>query len=97
MVKTEGKHQPLNEVKAQVKGIWEKGKVVVLINEQTMSAAEIFAGALQDWDRAVVLGRRTFGKGLIQETLPFSDGSAIRISVARYTTPSGRSIQIQEL
>ena len=93
MVKTEGKHQPLNEVKAQVKGIWEKGKVVVLINEQTMSAAEIFAGALQDWDRAVVLGRRTFGKGLIQETLPFSDGSAIRISVARYTTPSGRSIQ----
>ena len=93
MVKTEGKHQPLNEVKAQIKGIWEKGKLVVLINEQTMSAAEIFAGALQDWDRAVIMGRRTFGKGLIQETLPFSDGSAIRLSVARYTTPSGRSIQ----
>ena len=93
LVRTEGKHQPLNEVKAQIKGIWEQGKVVVLINEQTMSAAEIFAGALQDWDRAVIIGRRTFGKGLIQETLPFSDGSAIRLSVARYSTPSGRSIQ----
>ena len=93
LVKTEGKHQPLNEVKAQVNGIWEKGKVVVLVNEQTMSAAEIFAGALQDWDRAIIIGRRTFGKGLIQETLPFSDGSAIRLSVARYSTPSGRSIQ----
>lgn len=93
LVKTEGRHQPLNEVKAQIKGIWEQGKVVVLVNEQTMSAAEIFAGALQDWDRAVIIGRRTFGKGLIQETLPFSDGSAIRLSVARYFTPSGRSIQ----
>lgn len=93
LVKTEGKHQPLNEVKAQVKGIWEKGNLVVLVNEQTMSAAEIFAGAMQDWDRAVIIGRRTFGKGLIQETLPFSDGSAIRISVARYSTPCGRSIQ----
>lgn len=93
LVKTEGKHQPLSEVKAQIKGIWEQGKLVVLINEQTMSAAEIFAGALQDWDRAVLVGRRTFGKGLIQETLPFSDGSAIRLSVARYSTPSGRSIQ----
>ena len=93
LVRTEGRHQPLNEVKAQIKGIWEQGKVVVLVNEQTMSAAEIFAGALQDWDRAVIIGRRTFGKGLIQETLPFSDGSAIRLSVARYSTPSGRSIQ----
>ena len=93
MVTTEGKHQPHNEVKAQLKGHWEKGKTVVLINEQTMSAAEIFAGALQDQDRAVLVGSRTFGKGLVQETLPFSDGSAIRLSVARYLTPSGRSIQ----
>lgn len=93
MVVTEGRHQPRQEVKAQIEGIWEKGKVVVLINDQTMSAAEIFAGALQDWDRAVLMGSRTFGKGLIQETLPFSDGSAIRISVARYSTPCGRSIQ----
>lgn len=93
MVVTEGKHQPRQEVMAQVNGVWEKGNVVVLIDEQTMSAAEIFAGALQDWDRAILMGRRTFGKGLIQETLPFSDGSAIRLSVARYSTPSGRSIQ----
>ena len=93
LVTTEGKHQPRQEIKAQMKGRWEQGKVVVLINENTMSAAEIFAGALQDWDRAVLVGSRTFGKGLIQETLPFSDGSAIRISVARYYTPSGRSIQ----
>ena len=93
MVTTEGKHQPRQEVQSQVKGIWEQGKVVVLINDQTMSAAEIFAGALQDWDRAVLVGSRTFGKGLIQETLPFADGSAIRLSVARYKTPCGRSIQ----
>lgn len=93
MVTTEGKHQPVLEIKSQVKGIWEQGKTVVLINDQTMSAAEIFAGAVQDWDRAVLVGSRTFGKGLIQETLPFSDGSAIRISVARYKTPCGRSIQ----
>ena len=93
MVVTEGKHQPRQEVNALVDGIWEKGNVVVLIDDQTMSAAEIFAGALQDWDRAVLMGSRTFGKGLIQETLPFSDGSAIRLSVARYTTPCGRSIQ----
>ena len=85
LVTTEGKHQPRQEVKAQVKGLWETGKVVVLINENTMSAAEIFAGAMQDWDRAVLVGSRTFGKGLIQETLPFSDGSAIRLSVARGT------------
>ena len=93
MVTTEGLHQPHQEVKAQVKGIWEKGAVAVLINERTMSAAEIFAGAIQDWDRGMLIGSRTFGKGLIQETLPFSDGSAIRLSVARYFTPCGRSIQ----
>ena len=93
MVTTEGKHQPRQEVKALRKGLFEQGQLVVLINAQTMSAAEIFAGALQDWDRAVLVGSRTFGKGLIQETLPFSDGSAIRLSVARYCTPSGRSIQ----
>ena len=93
MVVTEGRHQPRQEVKAQIDGSWEKGRVVLLVNDQTMSAAEIFAGALQDWDRAVLMGSRTFGKGLIQETLPFSDGSAIRISVARYSTPCGRSIQ----
>lgn len=93
LVTTEGKHSPRQEVKAQKKGTMEKGRVVLLVDENTMSAAEIFAGAIQDWDRAVLIGRRTFGKGLIQETLPFSDGSAIRISVARYFTPCGRSIQ----
>ena len=93
LVAVEGRHQPRQEVKAQKAGIMEQGKVVVLADESTMSASEIFAGAMQDWDRAVLMGRRTFGKGLIQETLPFNDGSAIRISVARYFTPSGRSIQ----
>ncbi len=93
LVTTEGKNSPRQEVRARKKGLLEKGRVVILVDEGTMSAAEIFAGAVQDWDRAVLIGRRTFGKGLIQETLPFSDGSAIRISVARYFTPCGRSVQ----
>jgi len=78
---------------AEKEGAFEKGRLAVLVSERTMSAAEIFAGAIQDWDRGVLVGRRTFGKGLIQETLPFSDGSALRLTVARYYTPCGRSIQ----
>ena len=66
---------------------------MVLVDEYSASASEIFAGAVQDNDRGTIIGRRTFGKGLVQEQIPFYDGSAIRLTVARYYTPSGRCIQ----
>ncbi len=93
LVVTEGAHSDRQVVKGQKEGAFEEGRLAVLVSEQTMSAAEIFAGAIQDWDRGILIGRRTFGKGLIQETLPFSDGSALRLTVAKYYTPCGRSIQ----
>ncbi|MBB6239642.1 carboxyl-terminal processing protease [Pedobacter sp. AK013] len=74
-------------------GQFMSGDLVVLIDESTASSSEILTGALQDWDRAVVVGRRSFGKGLMQKGLPMSDGSVIRLTAARYYTPSGRSIQ----
>ena len=64
--------------------------MVVMVNQYSASAAEIFAGAMQDWDRAVIVGRRTFGKGLVQRPFNFEDGSMMRLTVARYYTPSGR-------
>jgi carboxyl-terminal processing protease len=93
IVYTEGTNIKRQDYKASKEGIFEKGSLVVLVDELTASASEILAGALQDWDRAQIVGRRTFGKGLVQEQYGLSDGSAIRLTVARYYTPSGRSIQ----
>ena len=90
---TEGEHSPKKEYRCSKEGIFEKGKLVVLANEGTASASEVLIGALQDWDRATVVGRRTFGKGLVQEQFELSDGSGLRLTVARYYTPLGRSIQ----
>jgi carboxyl-terminal processing protease len=93
IVYTEGTNAKKREFTARRDGIFETGKLVVLVDELSASASEILSGALQDWDRATIVGRRTFGKGLVQEQYELSDGSAIRLTVARYYTPVGRSIQ----
>jgi carboxyl-terminal processing protease len=93
VVYTEGVHSKKREYRCKRNGLFEKGKLVVLVDELTASASEVLSGALQDWDRATIIGRRTFGKGLVQEQYDLSDGSAIRLTVARYYTPLGRSIQ----
>lgn len=93
IVYTEGASQPKYEYKSKRPGLFESGKLVLLVDENSASASEVVAGALQDWDRATIVGRRTFGKGLVQEPFQLSDGSALRLTVARYYTPSGRSIQ----
>ncbi|MBX2821495.1 MAG: S41 family peptidase [Rhodothermaceae bacterium] len=82
-----------SENRAHVKGLLEDMPVIVLVNEQSASASEIVAGALQDHDRALIVGRRTFGKGLVQKQFPFQDGSVLRMTISRYYTPSGRFIQ----
>jgi carboxyl-terminal processing protease len=93
IVKTKNKKGNEDFTRATEKGIFESGKVTLLINEETASASEILAGAIQDNDRGTIVGRRSFGKGLVQREMPLGDGSAVRLTVARYYTPSGRSIQ----
>ena len=93
IVYTVGRTQPKKQYTAENRGKYFGKKVVVLVDEYAASASEIFAGAIQDNDRGTIVGRRTFGKGLVQDQIPFYDGSAIRLTVARYYTPSGRCIQ----
>jgi carboxyl-terminal processing protease len=90
---TEGFHNKRKEYKCRRPGLFETGKLVMMVDEGTASASEILIGALQDWDRATVVGRRSFGKGLVQEQFDLSDNSALRLTIARYYTPIGRSIQ----
>lgn len=93
IVYSEGRAYPRYEARANGTGRFQDVPLAVLIDDFSASASEIFAGAMQDNDRAVIIGRRSFGKGLVQQQMPFSDGSAIRLTVARYYTPSGRCIQ----
>ena len=93
IVYMQGLHRKKEEYKADGRGILQDVELTVLINESTASSSEIFAGAIQDNDRGTIIGRRSFGKGLVQEPLYFSDGSGVRLTVARFYTPSGRCIQ----
>ncbi len=93
LVYTEGVSSPRYDFKAERKGEFEKGKLVILIDESSASASEIVSGAVQDWDRGVIVGRRSFGKGLVQRPFNLPDGSQIRLTTSRYYTPSGRCIQ----
>ena len=93
IVYTEGVNQRKEEARSVDRGSFKKGRLVILINEGSASASEIVSGAVQDWDRGVLIGRRTFGKGLVQRPIPLPDGSMIRLTTARYYTPTGRSIQ----
>jgi carboxyl-terminal processing protease len=93
IVYTEGRTRPRENDFATSRGILKDDKLVILIDESSASASEILAGAIQDNDRGLVIGRRSFGKGLVQEEMRFQDGSALRLTVARYYTPTGRSIQ----
>lgn len=88
-----GRAQPRSDLTASKKGLWEAGGLIVLTDEYTASASEIVSGAIQDWDRGLVVGRRTFGKGLVQRPTPLADGSELRLTIARYFTPTGRFIQ----
>jgi len=93
IVYTKGRTDSRNEARATGNGEFETGDLVILIDELSASASEILAGAIQDNDRGTIIGRRSFGKGLVQEPVNFPDGSGMRLTIARYYTPSGRSIQ----
>lgn len=93
VVYTQGTNTQRREYRCRRPGLFEEGGLVVLVDEASASASEVLAGALQDWCRATIIGRRTFGKGLVQEQYPLNDGSALRLTIARYYTPKGRSIQ----
>lgn len=93
IVYTEGLKSPRQDFKATSRGALHNGKIIVLINEGSASASEIVSGAIQDWDRGLVMGRRSFGKGLVQRPFTLPDSSVIRLTTARYYTPAGRSIQ----
>jgi len=93
IVFTRGRTTQSEDYNATSAGGWEKGRLAILINESSASASEIVSGAVQDWDRGLIIGRRSFGKGLVQKPIQLPDGSAIRLTVAHYYTPSGRCIQ----
>lgn len=93
VVYSEGVSQPRETFNTLGKPSFEKGDLVVLVNESSASASEILSGCIQDWDRGLIIGRRTFGKGLVQKPLPLPDGSQIRLTVAQYFIPSGRCVQ----
>lgn len=93
IVYTEGRRNPRNEFFAKGNGAFREGRLIVLVDEFSASASEIVTGAIQDWDRGLVVGRRTFGKGLVQRPIDLPDGSMIRLTVSRYYTPAGRCIQ----
>jgi carboxyl-terminal processing protease len=93
IVYTEGRARPRDEILATPRGTFLEGELVILQDQWSASASEIVAGAIQDNDRGTIIGRRSFGKGLVQEPVMFNDGSAMRLTIARYYTPTGRSIQ----
>ncbi len=93
IVYTEGIHSPRKDYLSTTNGDFLKGNLVILIDEGTASASEIVSGAIQDWDRGVLIGRRSYGKGLVQQPFPLNDGSMIRLTTAHYYTPAGRNIQ----